>query len=84
MLPSGDSGVSERSSRGYTAFVPESLYKRISKEIKKEKFVTPYMVAEKYNMTVSLAKQVLRRLEKEGIVELYAPNRRAPIYIIKS
>ncbi|KSW12236.1 hypothetical protein CF15_05645 [Pyrodictium occultum] len=75
--------MSERSGHEYTAFIPESLYKRISREIRREKYVTPYMLSEKYDMTVSLAKQVLRRLEKEGIVELYAPNRRAPIYIVK-
>jgi len=67
--------------REYTAFVPDDLYRRIARDIVKEKYVTPYLLAEKYNMTISLAKQVLRRLEKEGIVKLYAYNRRAPIYI---
>ena len=67
--------------REHTAFVPDYLYRRISRDIVKEKYVTPYLLAEKYNMTISLAKQVLRRLEREGIVKLYAYNRRAPIYI---
>ena len=61
--------------------VPESLYKRIARDVQREKLVTPYMLAEKYNMTVSLAKKVLRRLESEGYVKLYARNRRAPIYV---
>ena len=74
--------MSERA-REYTAFVPENLYKRIARDIRREKFVTPYMIAEKYSMTVSLAKQVLRRLEREGLVELYSPSRRAPIYLVK-
>ncbi len=68
--------------REYTAYVPEQLYKRIAREIRREKYITPYMLAEKYSMTISLARQVLRRLEKEGIVKLYSPNRRAPIYVI--
>jgi small subunit ribosomal protein S25e len=74
--------VSEQG-REYTAFVPEQLYRRIMREIRREKFITPYMLAEKYNMTISLARQVLRRLEREGVVELYSPNRRAPIYVVK-
>jgi small subunit ribosomal protein S25e len=76
--------VSERAGKEFTAFVPENLMKRIKREIVREKFVTPYMLAEKYNMTMSLAKKVLRRLEQEGIVELYARSRRAPIYVIKA
>ncbi len=75
--------MSERA-REFTAFVPENVYKRIARDIRREKYVTPYMIAEKYSMTISLAKQVLRRLEKEGIVELYSPSRRAPLYIVKA
>jgi small subunit ribosomal protein S25e len=73
--------VSERA-REYTAFVPENIYKRIARDIRREKYVTPFMIAEKYSMTLSLAKQVLRRLEKEGLVKLYSPSRRAPLYIV--
>jgi len=75
--------MSERA-REFTAFVPENVYKRIARDIRREKFVTPYMIAERYSMTISLAKQVLRRLEKEGVVELYSPSRRAPLYIVKA
>jgi len=76
--------LAERSGREYTAFVPEDLYKRIVREIRREKYLTPYTLAEKYSMTLSLAKKVLSRLEKEGIVELYAPNRRSAIYLVKA
>ena len=75
--------MSEKGGKQFTAFVPEGLVKRIAREIRREKFVTPYMVSERYSMTVSLAKQVLKRLEREGVVERYAPNRRAPIYLVK-
>jgi small subunit ribosomal protein S25e len=75
--------VSERA-REFTAFVPENVYKRIARDIRREKFVTPYMIAERYSMTLSLAKQVLRRLEKEGVVKLYSASRRAPLYIVVS
>ncbi|HIQ56104.1 MAG TPA: 30S ribosomal protein S25e [Pyrodictium sp.] len=67
--------------REHTAFIPDYLYRRIRRDIVKEKYVTPYLLAEKYNTTISLAKQVLRRLEREGVVRLYAHNRRAPIYV---
>ncbi len=74
--------MSERT-REFTAFVPENVYKRIARDIRREKFVTPYMIAERYSMTLSLAKQVLRRLESEGVVRLYSPSRRAPLYIVE-
>ncbi len=61
--------------------VPESLYQRIKREIVREKFVTPYMLAERYNMTITLAKRVLRRLVREGVLRVYSYNRRAPIYV---
>ena len=67
--------------REYTVVIPESLYRRIAREVAKERVITPYMLAERYNMTVSLAKKVLKRLEAEGVVKLYAKNRRAPIYV---
>jgi len=73
--------MSERT-REFTAFVPDNVYKRIARDIRREKFVTPYMLAERYSMTLSLAKQVLRRLEAEGLVKLYSPSRRAPLYIV--
>lgn len=75
--------MSERGGKQFTAFVPDGLVRRIAREIRREKFVTPYMVSERYSMTMSLARQVLKRLEKEGVVERYAPNRRAPIYLVK-
>ncbi len=68
--------------REFTAFVPENIYRRIARDIRREKFVTPYAIAEKYSMTISLAKQVLKRLESEGLVQLYAKNRRAPLYLV--
>lgn len=76
--------MAERAGREYTAFVPEDLYKRIVREIRREKYLTPYILAEKYSMTLSLAKRVLRKLETEGLVELYSPNRRASIYLVKA
>lgn len=65
----------------YEVDIPEGFYQRIKREIVKEKFITPYMMAEKYNMTVSLAKKVLRRLVREGVLKVYVYNRRAPIYV---
>ncbi len=68
--------------REIVAFVPENVYSRIKKEIVREEFTTPYRVAEKYNMTISLARKVLSRLEREGVVKLYVKNRRTPIYLV--
>ncbi|MET1101731.1 MAG: 30S ribosomal protein S25e [Pyrodictiaceae archaeon] len=73
--------MSERKGREFDAFIPESLYKRILSEIRREKYITPYTLAEKYNMNISLARQLLRRLAEEGVVKVYSYSRRAPIYV---
>ena len=73
--------MSYMSERQYRAFIPENLYRRIAREVLREKFITPTMLASKYGITVTLAKQVLRRLAREGLLVEYMHNRRAPIYV---
>lgn len=76
--------MSKKAGREFRAFVPEDLVKRVRQEIVREKFVTPYMLAERYSITISLARRVLKRLREEGVLELYEPSRRASIYVVKA
>lgn len=56
---------------------------RAKRELVREKWLTPYKVAQKYGITVSLAKKLLRELEAQGVLVLFSRNRRAPVYLPK-
>ncbi|MCE4614251.1 MAG: 30S ribosomal protein S25e [Desulfurococcales archaeon] len=65
----------------YNVAVPEELIKRAEKEFPKESYWTPFKVAQKYNLTLSSAKKLLRIMEEKGVVALYTPNKRSPVYV---
>lgn len=53
----------------------------IVKEIRKMKYVTPYIVASRFGIKMSRAKKVLRSLAEQGLLEAYDMNHRVPIYV---
>lgn len=65
-----------------TLNIDASLYSKISKEINELVVITPAVIAQKYSIPVSLAKAVLRNLEKEGSIILRARSRRSIIYTV--
>lgn len=59
----------------------EDLINKIAKDAARSKFLTPYMVAEKYGIQLGAAKKILRYLAERGVLKLYSPGRRVPIYV---
>lgn len=53
----------------------------IIKDIKKMKYITPYVLASRFGIKISRAKKVLRDLESRGVVRAYDKNHRVPIYV---
>jgi len=45
------------------------------------KYITPYMLATTYNITISDAKKVLNEAVKQGFMKLYSGGRRVKIYV---
>jgi small subunit ribosomal protein S25e len=75
-----------RESRGSVASstsvkVDHSIYRRIKNEIANIDVITPYVVASRFDITLTAAKSVLRLLESEGVVRLYDKSRRLSIYL---
>ena len=70
--------------RAIVVDVDESLLRRARRELVKERYLTPYKVAKKLDIKVSLAKKLLRKLEEEGLVVLFSKNRRSPVYVPKA
>ena len=65
-------------------FPPDIKDPGFLEELRKAKVVTPYSLASKYNLRLSVAKEVLRELEKRGFLELVAASRYTRIYKVVS
>lgn len=74
----------ERAEARVTIYAPtEDILRRIKADIEKKgvQYYTPYTLAQAYNLRIGVAKRVLREAESRGILKLYSPGRRSPIYI---
>ena len=76
--PSGGSGVAEKKVAGIVSPNPRSE-KTIS-EIKKLKVLTPYVVASRFNLRLSLARDLLEELEQRGVIQYVSGSRNIKIY----
>ena len=65
--------------------VTPDLLKRFERDLKKGAFnvITPYTLAQSYEIRISTAKKLLREASRKGLVILYSGGR-TPIYIKKS
>jgi len=62
------------------AVLSDEIFRSMMKEVPKMKYITPYVIASKYNLRLSLAKNMLREMKNNGQLILIASNRRAPLY----
>ena len=59
---------------------PDAKNDKIVAEIKKMNVLTPYAVATKYNIRISIAKDFLEQLEASGAVQLVSGSHNLKIY----
>ncbi|MGY0288111.1 MAG: 30S ribosomal protein S25 [Candidatus Methanodesulfokora washburnensis] len=60
--------------------VTQEMLNEMKKALKRAKVVTPQSIAESYGIKVSVAKRILRELEKEGVVMYVNGNSKLRIY----
>ena len=60
--------------------VDDELISTIEEEIPKMKIVTPTIISGKYNLRVSIAKEIINMLENQGKLKLVEHNRRIKVY----
>jgi small subunit ribosomal protein S25e len=60
--------------------VTQEMLNEMKKALKRAKVVTPQSIAESYGIKVSVAKRILRELEKEGVVIYVNGNSKLRIY----
>ncbi len=67
----------------YEAHAPKELVDRVRRDIKRRQFdyLTPYLLSEKYTVTISTAKKILKELLDGGEIKLFSAGRRSPVYI---
>lgn len=71
-------GPAEKKPAGIIPLDPRS--EKVIGEIKKMKVLTPYAVASRFNLRLSVAKDLLKELEQRGIVEYVSGSESLKIY----
>lgn len=87
MSRKGESSESVKKSIGKAvldATLPQELVDNVEREARKSKYMTPYLVAEKFEVKISTAKKILRNLAEKGVLKLYSGGSRSPIYVVRS
>lgn len=64
--------------------ISNDTIKKIQEEISKEKIITPYVLANKVGVTLSVAKRILKDLNSQGVIKEQFRNRRTGVYIANS
>lgn len=65
----------------YDVSVQQELLDRIARDAARQKFLTPYMVHERYGVSMTTARKALRMLAENGVLKLHMSGRRTPIYV---
>ncbi|AHC51189.1 30S ribosomal protein S25 [Sulfolobus acidocaldarius SUSAZ] len=64
--------------------IDKDTVSKVQEELKKEKIITPYALASKINVTISVAKKILEELERQGMLAKVTKNRRIVVYQLNS
>ncbi len=70
--------VTEKSTAGIVP--PDLKSKKVVDQLKKMRVLTPYTVATRFDLRLSLARDFLEELEKQGIVEFVSGSKNLKIY----
>lgn len=76
----GRKAVSEEKSTAKASIIDPKLMGDIEKEVVKWEYVTPYLVATRFNMKISVAYQILRALASKGTLVLVSKGHRTEVY----
>ena len=59
---------------------PDLKSEKVLNELKKMKVLTPYMVASRFELRLSVARDVLEELQQKGVVQFVSGSRNIKIY----
>ena len=64
--------------------LPDPKNRKVLDELRKMKVITPYSVASRLNLRISVAKHFIKKLEQQGAVEYVSGSRNIRIYKMRS
>jgi small subunit ribosomal protein S25e len=76
--PSGSPPKREKKTAGI--ILPNPRSEKIINEIKRMKTLTPFTVASRFNLRLSVAKDLLEELEQKGVIQFVSRSRNLKIY----
>ena len=59
---------------------PDSRSKEVADQLKKMRVLTPYTVATRFDLRLSVARDLLEELEKQGVVEFVSGSKNLKVY----
>jgi small subunit ribosomal protein S25e len=71
-------GLGEKDKSGIIPPDPED--ENVINEVKKIRVLTPYNVASRFNVRMSVARDLLKQLEERGVVQIVSGNHNLKIY----
>ncbi|MDH5450721.1 MAG: 40S ribosomal protein S25 [Candidatus Bathyarchaeota archaeon] len=74
----GSSGAAEKKAAGI--ILPNARSEKTVKEIKKLKVLTPYTVALRFDIRLSVARELLQELEQKGAIRWVSGSKNVKIY----
>lgn len=66
--------------KGVGVVPPDPKNKEVTDQLKKMKVLTPYTVATRFDLRLSVAKNFLKELEKQGVVKFISGSKNTKIY----
>ena len=77
----GSRSGSQSSDRGLAGIIPPNIRdEKVISEIKRMKVITPYTIASRFNIRLSIAKDFLEDLHQHGIIDYVSGGRNIRIY----
>ena len=78
--PKSSAPPSKREKKTAGIFPPNPRSEKIINDVKKMKTLTPFAVASRFNLRLSVAKDLLEQLEQKGVIQFVSRSRNLKIY----
>ena len=78
--PKPSTSAPRREKKTAGIFPPNPRSEKIINDVKKMKTLTPFAVASRFNIRLSVAKDLLEQLEQKGVIQFVSRSRNLKIY----
>jgi small subunit ribosomal protein S25e len=75
-----ETGTSTKEAKAISGITTPTLNEKLEKTLKKMNVITPYAIATRFDLRLSIAKRFLETLEDKGIIQFVSRSRNLTIY----